>query len=116
MRTFNLLLVASLVGCASQPASGPRVAAATTTACVAPTSPPSSSSSSRAPDLGFDPPIASTTLPPGLSRSAREPAAANGVVQTSTSTFDVTTYIGDTTDDGTYDQQSTTERTGTERR
>ncbi len=96
-----------LVGCASQLAAPrPQAAAAA----------PGATHSATATSLAFDPPIAGPNPAPDLPRETRGPVAANGVVQTSTSTFDVTTSIDDATVDGSYDQQSVTERTGTVQR
>jgi hypothetical protein len=78
---------------------------------------PIASAASPAAPLAFDPPIvpqaAAPSAPPDLSRDTRGTAATNGVVESSTSKYDVSTYLRDTTDNGDYDQESVTQRTGT---
>jgi hypothetical protein len=108
MRTFNLIIAASLVvGCASQPAAPP------------PVGPPSAAASARPAQAGasrglaFDPPITAHVETTDLSRDGRGPTASNGVVQTSTSNYNVTTSIQDNTPDGNFNQSTVTQQTGT---
>ena len=107
MRITTLVLAASsLAGCATQPAAAPSAAV--------PPPPPTTVSSPARSGLAFDPPGAGKGDVPDLSRDARQPAADTGVAA-STTTYNVSTSIQDTTADGAYSQQSTTERTGTVR-
>ncbi len=102
MRLLTTALAASvLVGCAARPTPAAPAAAAAR---------PATATSSAG--LAFDPPVAAHTPTPDLSRDARTPAVTNGI-QPVTTTYDVSTYLQDATDDGSYDQQTVTERTGT---
>jgi hypothetical protein len=103
MRTFNLIIAASLVvGCASQPAGPMRRPTADR---------PAQAGASRG--LAFDPPITAHVETTDLSRDGRGPTASNGVVQTSTSNYNVTTSIQDNTPDGNFNQSTVTQQTGT---
>ncbi len=107
MRTLTPLMAATLlVGCAAQPASPHPTAAAA----------PPPTATSTATGLAFDPPIAGHAAPPAdLSREPRAPSAANGVVETSTSQYNVTTSVQDNTTNGDFNQTSVTQQAGTVR-
>ena len=95
-----------LAGCAPSAPPPPPPPSTTVT-------PTAGRSSSTAADLAFDPPIAARGTTPDLSRGDRGPTASNGTVQSSTTTFNQTTYVGTDTDDGAFNQQSVTQKTGT---
>ncbi len=107
MRTLIPLLAASLMaGCVASPPPP--------TTPTAPAVPPASATSS-ATGLAFDPPVANHTSTPDLSRDPRAPSASNGVVESSTSQFNVTTSVEDNSTNGDFNQSTVTQQSGTVR-